>query len=228
MKVLVTRPTGNAATTIERLANLGHSVLHEPLLRVEERGTSLPEGSFGGVILTSSNAIKPLDRGWTLPRRDTPVFTTGEATAKAVRMIGFEKVVAANGSAPDLVRKLPRFTKSGLELLYPCAESPAHDVPELLRDKQVTCTPWPCYRTIPVEHFSSAVDTALSEGTIDVVLLYSARTAACFVELITNGDFQVPRLLVLSEEICKSMPERMQRLCRFPDRPDERKLLKLL
>ena len=61
MRLLVTRPEPAGGRTAVRLRALGHYVILVPVLRVElVPNPELGDGSFGGLILTSANAVQAL------------------------------------------------------------------------------------------------------------------------------------------------------------------------
>ena len=232
---LVTRPRTNATTTLTTMQGMGLNVLHEPLLNIEPLPQSHPESIsmtlFDGLIITSINAIPVLDQQWQHQRQGIPVFTTGKQTASAMQAIGFDNVSPHPGSALALsnwIIEKHQTSAASLNLLYPCAEQTAHDLPKLLSKGGIACTPWPVYRAIEADAFTDSTHQALANNEIDGVLLYSARTARCFARLLNDSHLNSPSLFVLSRDIAQSLPTSLQRKCHFPEKPDEAALLALL
>ena len=236
MKILVTRPKRQSLVTAQKLKALGHQPIIEPLLEVKTISTKLPKGAFDAIVITSANAIEQLDSGWPIQNREqVPVLVTGKATQKAAANVGFTLAQTVNGSALDLINAVPTWLKNyehqtPIQILYPCAEAVAHDLESKLTSKSVTCISWPVYKSIAKRELSTEVKNQLVLGEIELVLLYSTRTAAAFAAIFEGLDLAGTRIqsLALSEEIKKSLPSTLQSNCKFANEPNEETLLALI
>ncbi|MCJ8311149.1 MAG: uroporphyrinogen-III synthase [Rhizobiaceae bacterium] len=234
MHILVTRPIHQANATAGALKVLGHVPTIEPMLVVDRLATAMPKGPFFGVILTSANALPILtDSAKARKALTLPVLTTGKATAQAARDAGFESVTAHPGSALDLVAHLPAWMEqNGLTspLLYPCAETTAHNLNEILAEMGISCLHWPVYRTDVAKDFSQTTKQGLQDGHFDAVLLYSRRTAHTFVQLMRNNNLAMEglRTYVMSKDIYEALPKELQTHAHYPNRPAEADLLHLI
>lgn len=236
MRILLTRPLHQSARSADRLRNLGHEVLIEPLLQIHQLDTQLPAGRFDGIILTSSNAVPPLDRHWPRSDRDNvPVLATGESTRKTAAAIGFSNTTSVGGSARTIITELPGWLKqqgltSGPDLLYPGAETLSVDLTTELSRSGVTCCNWPVYRSIPVKQLSPALVQAFQQGKIGLTLLYSARTASAFARLVSHHNISLDTIATaaLSEQVKIALPRSMSAGCRVARNPDENSLFDLI
>lgn len=234
--ILVTRPRLQADKTAGSLIKLGHKVCREPLLKIETIQSQLPEVNIDGIILTSSNALPALDKTLTLEqRREVPVLVTGDATARAARDLGFTNTQHVAGSALDLVGKAREWmAQNNLDptahLLYPSAETLAHDIDELLSKIAILSHRWIVYRSVPSSRLSASTLNAFHNGEIDAVLLYSKRTAHTFVQLMRHHELSMSglRAFVLSPEILESLPEELRNHAQCADQPNENALLSLI
>ena len=108
MRIVVTRPRGEAAELAGRLEELGHEVVVCPLIEIEPIGPAEVEVSnYDWVVVTSANGARELAarlRG--RPRRTAAI---GPATAAALR---------ERGTEPDLVPAVS--TQEGLLGELPC------------------------------------------------------------------------------------------------------------
>ena len=185
MRLLVTRPAGDAEATAARLVALGHEAMIAPML---ER-VLLPLQPIGvrpaAIALTSANALagieaSPESRGW----RNLPVFSVGGRTAEAARAAGYEDVRSAEGDAADLVDLIKAsLSPEAGTILYPAASERAGNVDGALKDAGYSVRLLEVYRMQPIELLPGAVREALSAGRLDGVLLYSRRTAETLVGL---------------------------------------------
>ncbi len=131
MRLLVTRPEPDGEQTAAALRARGHEVLVSPLLHIDAiPDADLGAGPWAGIIMTSSNAARALERHPRGPEiARLPVFTVGRRTAVAARSVGFADVASADGDADDLVRAiLARHLETGAALLYLAGEDRAADV----------------------------------------------------------------------------------------------------
>ena len=100
MKVWVTRTEPGASRTARRLKALGHEPLVEPVLEVHPLPAAIDLGGVGALAFTSGNGLHAFAK--LNPDRGLPVFTVGEATAKAAREAGFGSVMSAGGDVQAL------------------------------------------------------------------------------------------------------------------------------
>src|ERR687884_2012144 len=107
MRVVVTRPRGQAGPLVERLEALGHEVVECPLIEIVPTGDGpIDTSGYDWVVITSPNGAEHFAR-----RRRGPlprVAAVGPGTAEALRAPGIE---------PDLVPRVS--TQEGLLAEFP-------------------------------------------------------------------------------------------------------------
>jgi uroporphyrinogen III methyltransferase/synthase len=107
MRVIVTRPRGQARPLVEALAALGADVVECPLIEIERVSDEpVDAGGYDWVIVTSPNGAEELARrGRNLCR----IAAVGPGTADALRAHGLDPSFLPSASTQDaLVRELPR------------------------------------------------------------------------------------------------------------------------
>jgi uroporphyrinogen-III synthase len=167
MRVIVTRPEGQAGELAERLRALGHDVVLCPLVRIEPLGDApIGVAPYNWVIVTSSNGARELARR--LCGRPRRLAAIGPATAAAL---------AEHGLAADLVPRIS--TQEGLlaELPHPAGNvlvAAAEGARRLLVD-ELGADFVALYRTVELR------PAELPAG--DVVLLASGSAARAFAAL---------------------------------------------
>src|SRR5665213_2906202 len=128
MRALVTRPRLQAETFAAELARRGVEPVVEPLIEIADCLAALPE--FAGVqaiLCTSVNGVRALARA--TGDRQAPVFAVGDATARAARTAGFERVESAGGDVGDLARLVcGRLRPGGGRLLHVAGSAVAGDL----------------------------------------------------------------------------------------------------
>ena len=160
MRVVVTRPAGHADELARRLEELGHVVVHCPLIALEPLGDDPVDVSgYDWVVLTSANAARELRRRLRgTPRR---VAAIGRATAEA---FGGADLVARVSTQEGLLAELPR--PAG-RVLFAGAEGARR----LLAD-ELGADVVPLYRTVELEPGAPPAG--------DLVVLASASAARAY------------------------------------------------
>lgn len=115
MRVWVTRAQPQAAATAERLVQMGHEPVVQPL--IETRLVPVASDALvdaGALAFTSQSAIDAaVSQGLVPALTDLPVFAVGDATADAARRAGFQRVQSAAGSVSDLATLILASPPSG-------------------------------------------------------------------------------------------------------------------
>ena len=104
MRVVVTRPRGQEQELVARLEELGHDVVHCPLVEIERLGDEpIDVSGYDWLVVTSVNGARELRRRMTgRPRRTAAI---GEATAAA---LGGADLIPAVSTQEGLLAELPR------------------------------------------------------------------------------------------------------------------------
>ena len=107
MKVVVTRPRGQAGPLVKRLEEHGHEVVECPLIEIEPTDDTVDVAGYDWVIVTSPNGATELVTRATasLPN----VAAVGPGTAETLRELGVEPALVPRVSSQDgLVAEFPR------------------------------------------------------------------------------------------------------------------------
>lgn len=167
MRIVVTRPEGQAEPLASRLRALGHEVVLCPLVRIEPMGDEpIDVGGYDWVIVTSPNGAAELVRRGRgrLPQ----VAAIGPGTVAALRERGVEPDLVPSVSTQEgLLGELPR--PAGRVLLAAAEGARRLLVDELGADFE------PLYRTVELR------PERLPDG--DLVVLASASAARALGEL---------------------------------------------
>jgi uroporphyrinogen-III synthase len=184
MHLLLTRPQADSEAVAGKLQELGHSCLIEPLLSIEILDPGIPDANdLQAVLLTSSNGAQALSRQSI--SRDIPVYTVGNATAATASDAGFINVDSAGGDVYSLTRLVVKKCRpEDGRLLHFSGEDTTGDLAEAITQAGFGFERRIAYRAVTAETLSPALATALEEGALDGVLLYSPRTAATFTDLV--------------------------------------------
>lgn len=234
MRLLVTRPEGQAEATAAALRARGHEPLVAPLLDVilGEPPQDLPEPA--AIALTSRNGARALAAWPQAPAwRAKPVFVTGEATAEAARQAGFTDVRTGSGDVAGLRdRILAELSAATGPVLYVTGRDRAGDLAGGLAARGYDVRTVEGYRAEARPELDPAVAAALRAGTIDGALFFSARTAAAFIGAVAaaglGGQAAQIVLYALSEAVAAPLRRLAGADIRVAARPQAAALLALL
>jgi uroporphyrinogen-III synthase len=188
MRLIITRPRADAEVLGARLREMGHQVLLEPMLTIQ----NLPEGRLdlagaAALLLTSANGARALAEH--AERRDLPVLAVGEATAAAARRAGFREVTAAAGDVTGLAALVrQRLAPEDGALVHVAGSAVAGDLAGDLGADGYKLRRAVLYRADAARRFSPPCRAALASCEIDGVLFFSPRGAATFVKLLRRDD----------------------------------------
>ena len=187
MSVLVTRPGVDGESLLTLLEVKGIQGLHEPLLSVTlNDGPGIEPEGLQAFLATSSNGIRAL-----VHRKadlSVPLFAVGDATATTAREAGFSQVHSASGDVEALAKLADDILEPGNGALYHAAGNvQAGDLKKNLEAAGFECRREVLYTAEPAKSFSPAAIAAIKDGTIEIVLLYSPRTAESFAKLLRKA-----------------------------------------
>jgi len=195
MRILVTRPEAGAAELEAALQALGHEVTVEPLLTIETMAIDAAVlAGAGGVIATSRNGLRALAQSAALAQAvKLPIFTVGPATAGLARELGFQRIIAGDGSASDLVPLiLASEACANRPLVHVAGEELAFDLAAELGGRGIEVRKVSAYRAVPAPSLSPGTMQAIAGGTLDAVILMSPRTATIFAALAGKAGLNEP------------------------------------
>ena len=222
MRVLVTRPSDQAARTAKRLAALGHRPFCAPALEIVPIAVPAPGGPFDLIVAASAQAFAGLAPEPAL--RAAPLFCVGEKTAEAGRALGF-RVAFVAPRAEALAARLAAEKAPGSALYLAGRERKAL-LEDILRAAGWRLTILETYDARPVAAWPPDIRAALDNGDIDAVLHYSPRSAAAAFGLIGAGAASRLIHVCLSEDIaaiCRAWAPAEKIFTAF--QPDEESLL---
>lgn len=190
MRLMITRPREDAEPLARELAALGVDSLIEPLLVVEPTGTEAPDlHGVQGLLLTSANGVRAFAA--VSGERRLPVYAVGDATAREARRVGFETVHSASGDVDALAALvIEKCLPGDGPLLHVAGSKVAGDLGGRLEQAGYAYRRACLYHAARAETLSAAGLTAIEEGRVDGVLLYSPRTADGFVNLIGKAGLE--------------------------------------
>ena len=188
LRVLNTRPTEDAAELYKLLGEMGYEVINEPLLTVRFNGSNPPPiNSFQAVLFTSRNGVRAF--AYASDERDTIAVAVGDATSREAEIIGFDTVQNAGGNLENLVALVTaQLNPSDGPLLHISANVVAGDLSNRLNAAGFDVENSVLYETVASKKLSTRTKKLLKNNKLDVIVLFSPRTARTFVDLLRQGE----------------------------------------
>jgi uroporphyrinogen-III synthase len=233
VRLLLTRPQPGAANTAAALRARGHEPIIAPLTWIEILSRAdLGAGRWTAFLLTSIHALWGLaNQTHRAKVRGVPVFTVGQATARAIRQRGFTTVVSADGTVTDLANLVAARLQPPARLLYLAGEDRAGELAGDLRAWGFVVDMVVVYRAVTAERLPPEAIDALSVG-IDGVLHYSRRSTEAYLDAARRSGALAnalrPAHFCLSSQAAEPLVQAGAPTIKVAPRPDEAALFGLL
>ena len=184
MHILLTRPLEDCSEMIVKFQSLDHKVSHLPLINVEKvHHDEINFADYGGVIFTSSNAVKNLNVKNL--NKKLICFCVGSTTEKKARSLGFQNTIAAEGNVSNLKELiLQNYELKETPLLYVSGEIISTDLDQQLLSEGYTVKRIINYKVNHIEKFDENFVNELKQNMPDIVYVYSQNSASSFLNFI--------------------------------------------
>ena len=211
MHILFTRPLEDCSELILKFQSLGHQVSHLPLLTIEKINyEDINFLDYGGIIFTSTNAIKFID----LKKIDKNImcFCVGDATEKKARTSGFQNTIAAEGNVLNLKELiLQNYDIKSKPLLYISGETISADLDKQLQKEGYNIKRVVNYRVNHNQKFDENFIKELKINVPDLVYVYSQNSASSLLNFIkihqTENIWMNTNLMCIGEKTSSILNE---------------------
>lgn len=196
--LLLTRPAEEAERTAAAARAQGFRTLPAPLLRIDPLPFEVPEGPFDALLFTSARA-PGLVAARAPALRAVPAYAVGARTAEEVDAGGF--ALAATGTDDGTAILAAIGAGGARRVLHLAGEATAPlAVPDGVELVRV-----PVYAARRVPALPPAARDVLARGRVFATLLFSARTARHFRQLLDEAGLEpaAHRIVVLSEAVAE-------------------------
>ena len=190
MHILLTRPIEDCSEMIVKFQSLDHKVSHLPLINVQKvQHEEINSGDYGGLIFTSSNAVKNLNIENL--NKKLICFCVGSATEKKARNLGFQNTISAEGNVSNLKEIIfQNFEPSDGKMIYLSGELLSSDLDKELIDDGYNLKRVINYRTIHNETFDENFINQLKLNIPEIVYVYSQNSALSFLNFIKYNQLE--------------------------------------
>ena len=184
MHILLTRPIEDCKELIIKFKSLGHNISHLPVIKIESKKYQEENfNEYGGIIFTSSNAIKNLDIKKI--NKNIYCYCVGLATEKTAKLNGFQNIYTADGNVNNLKEIiLQTFNTNNGRLLYVSGEIVSSNLDNELIFEGYSIKRLINYSVLPVEDLDLKFVDILKSSMPEIVFIYSQNSAKNFLNLI--------------------------------------------
>ena len=184
MHILLTRPIEDCKELIIKFKSLGHNISHLPVIKIESKKYQEENfNEYGGIIFTSSNAIKNLDTKKI--NKNIYCYCVGLATEKTAKLNGFQNIYTADGNVNNLKEIiLQTFNTNNGRLLYVSGEIVSSNLDNELIFEGYSIKRLINYSVLPVEGLDLKFVDILKSSMPEIVFIYSQNSAKNFLNLI--------------------------------------------
>ncbi len=184
MHILLTRPIEDCKELIIKFKSLGHNISHLPVIKIESKKYQEENfNEYGGIIFTSSNAIKNLDIKKI--NKNIYCYCVGLATEKTAKLNGFQNIYTADGNVNNLKEIiLQTFNTNNGKLLYVSGEIVSSNLDNELIFEGYSIKRLINYSVLPVEDLNLKFVDILKSSMPEIVFIYSQNSAKNFLNLI--------------------------------------------
>ena len=189
MHILFTRPEIDSVYSAKKLIQLGHQVSVFPILNIAKKKIiDINFTNYNSVVFTSSNAVLCLDQNI---QSNVRCFCVGEVTAVQAKQKGFNNIITAGGNYLQLKETILNIAdKNDGKFLYIRGEDIAHNLEEDLKASGYRIDSVINYITSLNPDFDQKTLKILKDQSIDLIFVYSNRSAAHLSQLIFNNGLE--------------------------------------
>ncbi len=192
-KILLTRPRAASEKLAETLKGLGFDCVIEPLLTIEPLNSTAPDmKNIQAVMITSANALDVLaEQGADIAELfHLPCFCVGLRTAEKAQDFGFTNIHAGGSDGIELAQLITA-THQGHSVLHIAGKDTDRKAQTELEKFGFQVIFWPVYEAIAATELTDKTAQLLKRQGVDVVLVFSVRTAQTLATLVKQQGVEV-------------------------------------
>ena len=188
MHILLTRPLDDCKDLIIKFKSLGNKVSHLPVIKIEKKKYEpLDFSNFKGVIFTSSNSVKHLEKKKI--NKNIFCFCVGAATENTARLSGFQNVYSADGNVKNLKEIiLQNFDKKNGKLIYISGEIISSNLDKELISEGYSIHRLINYSVLNIEYVDLKFLEDLKLSMPDLIFVYSQNSAKSLLNIIKKYE----------------------------------------
>ena len=203
MNILITRPLIDSEDLMGKFFSLGHKITHIPTLKISSAKIDLVDvNQYNAFIFTSANAIRNLKV--IKPDKSKLCFCVGAITEKIARMSGYNNTVSAGGNVNALKNLIisSSLLNEKSKIYYSVGAYASYDLDVELKREGIKTNKIVNYTSEKITDLNKENKKIIVNHPPDVIFVYSARSAASFIEIVKK--YSLYPLMTGSKVMCIS------------------------
>jgi uroporphyrinogen-III synthase len=227
MSILITRPYNIGINSQNKISKLGKKSLLIPLIKIKYLNIEISDSNYDYIVVTSQNAIATFRNN--LWMKDKYILVVGGKTKDLLLQKSCKKILLCEENVSDLINNMYTKISSVSNILYICGDHLSYDLEGSLKSNSYNITSKVVYASDAITELSKNEIAQINE-VVEIVMLYSPRTAKIFVDLALKYNLYTSnKIAICISNKCANNIAKLQWMgVKVASSPNEIKMLKLI
>jgi len=227
MSILITRPYNIGINSQNKISKLGKKSLLIPLIRIKYLNIEISDSNYDYIVVTSQNAIATFRNN--LWMKDKCILVVGGKTRDLLLQKNCKKILLCEENVSDLINNMYTKISSVSNILYICGDHLSYDLEGSLKSNSYNITSKVVYTSDAITELSKNEIAQINE-VVEIVMLYSPRTAKIFVDLALKYNLYTRnKIAICISNKCANNIVKLQWMgVKIASSPNEIKMLELI
>ena len=227
MSILITRPYHLGINSQNKISKLGKKSLLIPLIRIKYLNIEISDSNYDYIVVTSQNAIATFRNN--LWMKDKYILVVGGATKELLLQENYKKILICEENVSGLIDNIYKKISIASNILYICGDHLSYDLEGSLKSNSYNITSKVVYTSDAITELSKNEIAQINE-VVEIVMLYSPRTAKIFVDLALKYNLYTRnKIAICISNKCANNIVKLQWMgVKIASSPNEIKMLELI
>jgi uroporphyrinogen-III synthase len=227
MSILITRPYNIGINSQNKISKLGKKSLLIPLIRIKYLNIEISDSNYDYIVVTSQNAIATFRNN--LWMKDKYILVVGGATKELLLQENYKKILICEENVSGLIDNIYKKISIASNILYICGDHLSYDLEGSLKSNSYNITSKVVYTSDAITELSKNEIAQINE-VVEIVMLYSPRTAKIFVDLALKYNLYTRnKIAICISNKCANNIVKLQWMgVKIASSPNEIKMLELI
>ena len=227
MSILITRPYHLGINSQNKISKLGKKSLLIPLIKIKYLNIEISDSNYDYIVVTSQNAIATFRNN--LWMKDKYILVVGGEKKELLLQENYKKILICEENVSGLIDNIYKKISIASNILYICGDHLSYDLEGSLKSNSYNITSKVVYTSDAITELSKNEIAQINE-VVEIVMLYSPRTAKIFVDLALKYNLYTRNKIAISiSNKCANNIVKLQWMgVKIASSPNEIKMLELI
>jgi uroporphyrinogen-III synthase len=227
MNILITRPYNLAINSQSRVSKLGKKSIIIPFIKIKYLDVKIEDNNYSHIALTSQNAIATFENN--LWMKDKSILVVGDKTKDILLKRHCKKILLCEQNVGDLTNSICEKIPISSNILYVCGDHLSYDLESSLKSKAYNVISRVVYNSDAIMELTKSEINQIN-NVVEIVMLYSPRTAKIFADLALKHSFYTKNKVVIciSDRCVDSVEKLKWKEIKVASAANETKMLELI